>query len=98
MFLTSKIAAVRKHHFGLTNLPDAIRVPAMGDRPETSAKSIETVTLDDLAFAMRALNTEFDVVADRLHALRKLYTLARDAGALGSDCAIDAVAAMKRER
>jgi hypothetical protein len=98
MFFTSKLAAVRKNHFGLTNLPDAIRIPAIGNRPEILEKPIEEATLDDLAFATRALNADFDVVADRLHALRKLYTLARDAGALGADCAIDAVAAMKRER
>jgi hypothetical protein len=98
MFFTSKLAAVRKQHFSLGSLPDAIRIPAVGDRPETAAKPIETASLDDLAFALRALNAEFDAVADRLHALRKLYTLARDADALGSDCAIDAVAAMKRER
>ena len=98
MFLTSKLAAVRKQHFSLGSLPDAIRIPAAGDRPEAPAKPIESATLDDLAFAMRALDAEFDTIANRLHALRKLYTLARDAGALGSDCAIDAVASMKRER
>lgn len=98
MFLTSKLAVVRKHLFGLTSLPDTIRIPAIGDRPETLAKPIETATLDDLAFAMRVLDAEFSAVGDRLHALRKLYTLARDTGAFGSDCAIDVVATAKRER
>ncbi len=86
MFLTSKLAAVRKHHYGLATLPGTIRIPAVGDRPETPANPIEDATLDDLAFAMRGIEAEFNAVADRLHALRKLYTLARDAGALGSDC------------
>jgi hypothetical protein len=98
MFLTSKLSIVRKSHYGLASLPDTIRIPAVADRPETPAKPIEAATLDDLAFALRALDAEFSAVSDQLHALRKFYTLARDAGALGSDCAIDAVAAMKRER
>lgn len=98
MFLTSNLATVRKRHFSLGNLPDTIRIPAMGDRSETPAKPIEEVTVDDIAFAMRVLETEFSAVGDRLCALRKLYTLARDAGAHGSDRAIDLVAAMKRER
>lgn len=98
MFLTSKLSAVRKHHYGLATLPDTIRIPAVGDRPETPTKPIETATVDDIAFAVRGIEAEFNAVADLLHALRKLYTLARGAGALGADCAIDVVAGMKRER
>ncbi|HET6377007.1 MAG TPA: hypothetical protein VFG05_01655 [Methylocella sp.] len=98
MFLTSKLSAVRRHHYGLATLPGTIRIPAVGNRQETPAKPIEEATLDDIAFAVRGIEAEFNAVAGRLHALRRLYTLARDAGALGADCAIDAVAAMKRER
>jgi hypothetical protein len=98
MFQTSNLATVRKRHFSLVTMPDTIRIPSAVGRMETPAKPIDTATVDDIAFAMRSLDAEFSAIGDRLSALRRLYTLARDAGALGSDCAIDAVAAMKRER
>ena len=41
------------------------------------------------AFALLGVEAEFSAVGDRLHALRKLYGLARQAGARGSECALD---------
>ena len=60
-----------------------------GEREEIAAKPIEAVTLDDLAFAMGALDDEFTVLSDRMHALRKLYALGRKAGGFGADNAVD---------
>lgn len=92
MFNCSRIQNLRKRHFMLQGLPDCIRIPAMGQRREVAAKPIEEATLDDLAFAIGAVESEFNAVGDRLQAIRKLYSLARQAGALGSDRAVNAVA------
>ena len=55
-------------------------IPALDSGPAT-VKAIEDATLDDIAFAMLGTEAEFNAVGDRLHALRKLYGLARQAGA-----------------
>lgn len=91
MFNTSHLQALRKRHYALETLPDHIRIPAIGARSEVAAKPIEEATLDDLAFAMSAIEAEFNALGDRLHAIRKLYTLARKAGGLGADIAINVV-------
>lgn len=92
--MTSSIEmiAIRKRHFALEALPDTITIPALGSwGREPVVKPIEKATLDDIAFAMRGVETEFNAVGDRLHALRKLYGLARQSGALGADRAIEAI-------
>lgn len=91
MFNTSYLQALRKRRYALESSPDHIRIPAIAARGEVAAKPIEEATLDDLAFAMGALEAEFNALGDRMHAIRKLYTLARKAGALGADIAINAV-------
>ena len=93
----SPLETVRKAHFMLATLPGTIRIPASGDHPAEAAKPIESATLDDVAFALRGLEAEFNAIGDRMHALRQLYQIARDAGAVGADIAIDAAAAMKQE-
>ena len=92
MTASAAIVALRKRHFALDALPDLIAIPAFEarQRPAT-VKAIEDATLDDIAFAMLVTEAEFNAVGDRLHALRKLYNLARQAGALGSDRAVDAI-------
>ncbi len=93
------LAAIRKRHFMLEALPDTIVIPVLGNRQaEQSVKPISEATLDDVAFALRGLDAEFSAVSDRLHALRKLYQMARDAGAIGADCALDVVASSKGKR
>jgi hypothetical protein len=93
----SALDALRKAHYGLSALPETINVPAAGGRAEIPAKPITEATLDDVAFSMRALDAEFSEVCDKVSALRKLYTLARDAGAVGAERAVDAAAAGKPE-
>jgi hypothetical protein len=74
----------------LEALPDTIVIPVLGDvRREQVVKLIEDATLDDIAFALLGVEAEFSAVGDRLHALRKLYGIARQAGARGSECALD---------
>ena len=46
---------------------------------------LEAATVDDVALAIRVVEGEFDKVGDRLHALQKLYAVARRAGALGAE-------------
>ncbi len=92
--MTTSIAvtALRKRHIWLEALPDTVSIPVLEAQQRPAAgKPIEDATLDDIAFAMLGMEAEFNAVGDRLHALRKLYNLARQAGALGSDRAVDAI-------
>ncbi len=92
MTQSAALASLRKRHFALDALPDMIAIPALeAQQREASVKAIEDATLDDIAFAMLGAEAEFNAVGDRLHALRKLYNLARQAGALGADRAVDAI-------
>ena len=94
----SALEALQKAHYGLSSLPDTLHVPAAGGRAEIPAKPITEATVDEIAFAMRALDAEFSVFCDKVSALRKLYTLARDAGGLGAERTVDVAAAANPER
>jgi hypothetical protein len=88
------LASVRQRHYALQSLPETITVPSLGARrPVAVVRSIDQATVDDIAFAMGGVEAEFNAVGDRLSALRKLYGLARQAGALGADGALDAAVA-----
>jgi hypothetical protein len=92
MITSAAVTALRKRHIWLEALPDTVSIPAFEARQQPVAvEAIEDATLDDIAFAMLGMEAEFNAVGDRLHALRKLYSLARQAGALGSDRAVDAI-------
>jgi len=82
---------LRKRHLALEALPKAILIPPRSPQNECVSKAIEEATVDDLAFAMRGLEADFNAIGDQLHALRKLYNLARAAGALGADRVIDVI-------
>jgi hypothetical protein len=97
MTTSAAIAVLRKRHFALEALPETIVVPALDARQRPAAvKAIEDATLDDIAFALLAAEVEFNAVGERLHALRKLYSLARQAGALGADRAVAAISGESR--
>ena len=97
MTTSAAVAALRKRHIWLEALPDTVSIPALEARQRPAAvKAIQDATLDDIAFAMLAAEAEFNAVAERLHALRKLYGLARQAGALGADRAVAAVSGETR--
>ena len=97
MTTSAAIAALRKRHFALEALPETVVVPALkACQREAAIKAIDEATLDDVAFALLAAETEFNAVAERLHALRKLYSLARQTGALGADRAVAAVSGESR--
>ena len=87
---SAALTEIRKRHYALEALPDTIVIPVLGEiRREQVVKPIEGATLDDIAFALLGVEAEFSAVGDRLHALRKLYGLARQAGAHGSERALD---------
>lgn len=85
------IATLRGCHFALQDLPETIRVPAPGDPREGIVKPTTDATVDDIAFALLALDTEVDALHIRAGALRKLQTLARRYGACGADRVIDVI-------
>jgi hypothetical protein len=91
----SKLGQLRAHHYGLEKLPETVCVPALGKRREETVKPIETATVDDLAFALVALNERSSVLYREIDALRTLQDEARKVGARGADIATDALIAAK---
>jgi len=88
----SKLEKLFKDTYLAKNLPETIRVPALGAISEEMVKPIEEATLDDLAFAAQALDKESDALTSRIYALRRLYRDAREKGALGNENILDALA------
>lgn len=81
----------------LSSLPDAVRIPALSpSRPDDVVRSLADATLDDLAFAVQALENEFSVIYRRCAALKDLYETARKRGAIGSTTVADAFAHVAR--
>ena len=88
----SKLEKLFKDTYLAKSLPETIRIPALGTIPEEMVKPIEEATLDDLAFAVQALDKESDALTSRIYALRRLYRDAREKGALGNENILDALA------
>lgn len=97
MFATSKLNNLRKRHYGLDGLPSSICVLA-ADQLASSVRSIEVATVDEVAFAIVKAEQAYNAAGDRLFALRRLYNLAREAGEIGSGCAVDAASKARSER
>ena len=66
-----------QHPYLLESLPE--RIEANG-----ADVAIEDATLDQIAFAVIALENEVRPISRRMNALRELYDLARKRGALGA--------------
>lgn len=74
------------HPHTMDGLPSSIRIPAADLRgPDEVVRPLEEATIDDVAFAVLAIESESRAVYRRLSALRALYELARKRGALGAD-------------
>lgn len=88
------LARLRKAFRSLEDLPEVI--PASW-RPGIASEPlpVETASVDDIAIAIVAANAELSAAIQRSSALERLHRLAREAGALGTDRAVDA--ALKRE-
>ncbi|MDK9720418.1 MAG: hypothetical protein OEL53_04455 [Rhodospirillales bacterium] len=55
---------------------------------DSESRSLETATLDDVAFAQLRAEADYNAAGDRYHALRRLYATARENGAMGADLAL----------
>jgi hypothetical protein len=95
MSITKKLAVLREQHYGLDQLPETIRVPALGERRDDTLKPVGTASIDDLAFALIGLNERASALYREIDAVRTLHEEGRKAGALGADIAIDALIAAK---
>ncbi len=67
----------KQHPYLLESLPE--RIGTNG-----ADVAIEDATLDQIAFAVIALESEVRPISRRMNALRELYDLARKRGALGA--------------
>jgi hypothetical protein len=86
----TKLDRLREDTYSFGDLPESIRIPPLGQYRNEVVKPIETANLDDIAFALLALESESSVLFGKITALRRLYELARKSGALGADNAIKA--------
>jgi len=87
------LAKLRASSLTLQALPETIPVPVQPpSRAAPVAKPLAEATVDELTFAIAPAEEEFNAAADRLHALKKLLRLAREAGAVGTDRPVDVVA------
>jgi hypothetical protein len=90
MFSTTPLQRLRRSSYHAP-IPDTLEVPAIGERPARSVP-IEEATLDDVSFALVALEAENDARYRVAAALRAVVALARKNGAAGADPAIPAAA------
>ena len=88
---TTKLDALRKEHYALAKLPDTVSIPPLQGRRDAAVKPIESVTLDDIAYALLELQEKSSAIYRQAEALRTLYNLAREKGAAGADIAVDSV-------
>lgn len=86
----TKLERLREDTYSFGDLPETIRIPPLGQYRNEVVRPIETASLDDVAFALQALETEASALYGKINSLRRLYELARKNGALGADNALDA--------
>lgn len=98
MTTENTLTALRDRSYSLAGLPDTILVPALPGRRDEAVKPVETVTLDDIAFALLALQEKSSAIYRDAEALRTVYDLARKNGAMGADVALDALPAEKGDK
>ncbi|WP_287885898.1 MULTISPECIES: hypothetical protein [Paracoccus] len=92
--LPSLLARLRQSSRSFEDLPDTIPTP-WRDANVTDPLPVEAATIDDIAFAVVAANAEVSAAIQRCSALERLHRLAREAGAVGTDRAVEA--ALTRE-
>jgi hypothetical protein len=70
----------------LRELQETVHVPALeGHRPEDVTIPLEDATLDDLAFAIVAIEAQVAQARGGLSGLRELYEQARKRGGIGTN-------------
>ena len=75
----------------LFDIPDTIEIPQIGGQPKVT-KPIEEASVDEIAFAIRALTKQSSAILRQTNALQLLHDLARNEGALGVMLAVPAAA------
>ena len=88
MLFPNPIARLRKTHYALEDLPDAVSFPKYPARESDAPLPLEEATVDDIAFAIVAADQESIAASNRASALKRLYKMAREAGAIGIDPAV----------
>ncbi len=88
MLFPNPIARLRKAHYALEDLPDAVTFPKHPARESDEPLPLEDATVDDIAFAIVAADQESIAASNRASALKRLYKMAREAGAIGTDPAV----------
>lgn len=90
MTAKTKLDRLREDNCFLADIPDSIRIPALGDRQEEVINPIEAASIDDIA--QLALQAKSSALYAEIDALRRIYDMARKNGADGADNALDAIA------
>ena len=54
--MSKKIEKLLKDEYLARNVPETINLPPCGDDPRDVTKSLEIATVDDIAFAVQAIN------------------------------------------
>jgi len=90
MFSENHLVRLKKAHYRLEDLPEALCFPKHSGRPVEPPVLINKATLDDIAFAIAAADQECSAVIRRSSSLKQLYELGRKAGAIGSNIAVTA--------
>ncbi|MBB6190850.1 hypothetical protein FHS51_001070 [Sphingobium wenxiniae] len=94
MLFSNPVARLRKAHYALEGLPDTITFPQHPACESEDLLPLVDATIDDVAFAIVAADQEYSAAYRRASALRRLYQMAREAGATGVDPAVKS--ALKR--
>lgn len=85
------LARLRTAHYALDELPETLSLSQRpGDEPREPLPVAEA-TVDEIAFAILEAERECSEVQGRAFALRRLHALAREAGLLGADRAVEGV-------
>lgn len=84
----SPLAKLRQSHWS-ASFPDTIAVPALADRP-ARIRPLDRASVDDIAFALVALEEERRSLGQTILALEDVLRMARRQGAKGCDNAVAA--------
>lgn len=76
----------------LTDLPDSIEIPPLGERTAAITMPIDEASVDDVSFAIQALKKQSSALHFQIESLRYLHDLARGVGAVGTARVVDAAA------
>lgn len=94
MLSSNPVTRLRKAHYALEGLPDTITFPHNPACEGEDPLPLVDATVDDIAFAIVALEEESSSASRRASALKHLHQMARKAGATGIDPAVKS--ALKR--